>query len=296
MQNTSLTPKAPSYQLVNMGPEFKQYVETFRNQSAENRWIGWLELESKYFEIFKAGIGDPAKYENLKKAHLEKLFKALPDFEKNMWELFEQAEIITKTQITKFKSVFPDLQDGISIVFMPSLSFFNGQAEENRLFVGVDMVSERNDDINILFSHEFFHIYHFEKLKNKKLWKTMTSPLWTEGMATWVSMHLNPYATYEVALMDKELAQFSESLENIKKMATEYHPISQGPFESDIGKQATAEWFMTSTRIPNRQGYGLGTHIVNEISKSLPVADMAALDEDAFALLVDEALIKLRAQ
>jgi hypothetical protein len=72
--------------------------------------------------------------------------------------------------------------------------------------MGVDFIAERNDNLNVLFSHEFFHTYHEDHLKPGDSGRTMATPLWKEGLATYISGVLNPDQNDAVLLMDTELA------------------------------------------------------------------------------------------
>ena len=292
---------AAPYQLINMGPEFNSFVLQYRSSSLDEKWAGWKKFESKYQVYFDAGLcesSDPA-CETKKKAQLEKIFSELLTFEIKMWDLFDHAEQLTAVQFGRFKKAFPDLQEDTPIVFMPSLLAFNGKGVDllngkAALLIGVDFTSMRGHDLDVLFSHEFFHVYQFTKLQGKEKFVTMSSPLWFEGFATWISTYLNPNASEAAVLMNAELADYCAIPGNIKKMAQEYLGLYQVGHDNQKYSDTYKEWFTASGTIqPRRRGYCLGLAVMREVMKTKRLPEITALDEKGFNPLVAKALAEL---
>ncbi len=76
------------------------------------------------------------------------------------------------------------------------------------LILGVDVIyGEKPEFLGILIHHELFHRYHFQvarfsddNAEHEVLWKG----LWAEGLATYVSMKLNPPSSLQDALTPPE--------------------------------------------------------------------------------------------
>ena len=276
---------AASYTLVNLGPDFKKFIQTSRDLPGEKKWQAWQSFESKYARYYEAvPSADPKS--------LSIFFERLPTFETQMWSFFDNANQITKSQLQKFVRFFPDLSSPVPVVFMPSILHFNGLGALNiedhlTLAIGVDHAAYRNNDLGVLFSHELFHNYQFGKLKNKSIHKTMASPLWFEGLAAWVSLQLNPKAPLAQILMNQELANYCLSKEHIIKMASEYKIILRQPQED----QFLADWFQTNGQtLPKRRGYCLGLFTATEIMKNHSIIEVVSLEEKQFSKLLLETL------
>ncbi|MBS1972336.1 MAG: hypothetical protein JSU04_18665 [Bdellovibrionales bacterium] len=292
---------AAPYALVNMGPEFKTFVGQYRNSSSDEKWAGWKAFESKYPVYFDVGLcpASDSGCELKKKTRLDMLFTEMPKFESQMWDLFDRADALTAVQFGRFKNAFPDLQEDTPIVFMPSLLSFNGKGVDlpngkAALLIGVDFTSMRGHDLDVLFSHEFFHVYQFAKLQGKEKFVTMSSPLWFEGFATWISTYLNPNASEAAVLMNTELADYCVTPGNIKKMAQEYLGLYLVGHDDQKYSDTYKEWFTASGTIqPQRRGYCLGLAVIREVMKTKSLAEVTGLDEKGFNPLVAKALADL---
>jgi len=285
------------YQLINMGPDFKAYVNKYRASTPEEQWLGWVDFENKYevyYEAESCSSKEPGCAAS-RKLRVIKFFKELPKFESAMWDLFDRAGDISQNQIAKFKQAFPDLQEDTPIVFLPSLLRYNGRGlalgNKSALFIGVDMTALSQDDLNSLFSHEFFHVYQFSKIPESEIKKTFYSPLWFEGFATWMSIHLNPGTTDTVALMDDELAKHCAQKSKVRDMALEYITLAPKGRNEPNYSELYGDWFSTPTKnVVPRRGYCLGLQVIREVTKKKPLTDLVNLNEAGFKPLVDAAL------
>ncbi|HWU43580.1 MAG TPA: hypothetical protein VN132_09085, partial [Bdellovibrio sp.] len=212
-----------------MGSDFKIYVNIYRNSKFDEQWSGWKVFEKKYQKYFDAAICDSSDgdCESAKKTHLKEFFTQLPNFESEMWTIFDNANILSDNQILQFKIYFPDTPTDVPIVFMPSLLTFNGKGGVQidgtyTLVIGADLAALRKNNMKVLFSHEFFHTYQFGKLTGAPLFQTLASPLWFEGLAVWVSEKLNPEASDADILMSQDLATYCASNEHVIGMAKDY--------------------------------------------------------------------------
>jgi hypothetical protein len=294
---------AASYHLVNLGPEFKAFVKSSIKSDERTRWQAWKTFEKNHLEIIDVAICDAheAECEKSKKKQLADFFKLLPEFQDRMWKIFDQAPKLTDSQIQKFRQAFPDLRQDVDVIFMPALFLFNGKGgvkfhDHYALFIGVDLVALRQNNLDVLFSHEFFHVYQFEKLISSKLFQTMASPLWLEGFATWESSQMNPTASQADILMNAELAKYCEDQAHIREMASEYLKILQIKSNDSQIKKTRIDWFSGGADVnPKRKGYCLGYKALQEVMKDHQLKDIVNLNEDAFSKILSQTLKKLEA-
>lgn len=289
-------------QVINTGNDFHLFWKKAEGKNFEEQEKLWSEFEDKYREIYDNVVFDKTNpnWQNKRIERLKTFFSKLPSLVSKMEILFDTAEEISTSQANKFKKTFPDLQEGTPIVFLPGITF-NGKAQplgsfgRSALFIGVDMVAERNDSIDVLFSHEFFHIYQFEFLKNKSIWQTFSSPLWFEGFATYVSGLLNPTVSEDILLMDADLTEECSKAPNVQKWAELYLSFyNNGNLDENTLNQYYKDWFQISgSSNPKRRGYCLGLRVIQEVAKENTVPSMVQWDEPTFGLKIGEALTKL---
>jgi uncharacterized protein YjaZ len=295
--------RAGAYTLLNIGRDFKTYVNRYRNSEIQQQWFGWKEFEKQHQKYFNAALCDSSEdqCEATKKARLHEFFSQLPNFETSMWSIFDNAELLAATQIEQFKRYFPDTPANVPIVFMPSLLMFNGKGSVKidgnyTLIIGADLAALRKNNMSVLFSHELFHNYQFNKLKSSAIYQTFASPLWFEGLAVWASSLVNPLASDAEILMNPDLAEFCATNENISKLAKAYTSLLATSYTDPKAAKTEADWFYASgDDLPHRRGYCLGLKVVREINKSIPVNSIIAEDETKFSRLVGDSLARLGA-
>jgi hypothetical protein len=293
---------ASEIQVINTGKDFQIFWQNAEGKTFEEQEKLWTVFEDKYREIYDTVVFDKSNpnWQNRRIEMLKWLFSRLPYIASNMNMLFDHAEEMTLSQTTRFKETFPDLQEGIPVVFLPGLTF-NGKAQllpsfgRTTLFIGVDRVIDRNDPVDILFSHEFFHIYQFEFLKNKTIWQTFSSPLWFEGIATYASGILNPGSSEEKLLMDEKLSIECKNQKNIQEWSNDYLLFyNKYSLDDNTLNNLYKDWFLISgDSNPKRRGYCLGFRVIQTIASQNNLQDMVRWDESTYILKVGEALNNL---
>lgn len=121
-----------------------------------------------------------------------------------------------------------------------------------------------DDDPDVLYSHELFHIYHQNRLNiDDKTYDEkgkLTLPLWMEGLAVYVSKEMNPSKGDEVIFMSKDLPKVSQR--DIKWMAKEFLKNADAKSYDEKHPEIYQNWFNYGKQvrkdIPTRAGYLLG--------------------------------------
>jgi len=256
----------------------------------------WTSFEHQYEGIYVHLLPNGSTLENKKNREniLRQFFLKVPALESGMQQLYAHAQQIGKQQAAKFRREFPNMPDGMTVIFAPTFGI-NGAVrnvkslDKNALIIGVDKLAESHESLDILFSHEFFHLYQIDVLRDADYGITMATPLWIEGFATQVSQRLNPEASDAAQLMSKELAVFCTPA-NIKLWAAQYLEVIDLPANG----KPYADWFRTVAESrPVRRGYCLGRSALGVLSKDNPLPTMVAWDEAAFSTKLKTALFYL---
>lgn len=280
--------------LINAGPDFEKFLNAIEGQTPATVELEWMRFEAKYNPVYDEYIfqkGQP-QWKVRRAIHRDEFLTQLPALKEEMKALFAEAEKIVAKHEASFRQIFPDLDDHTPVLFLPSVLTFNGKAGPMPLFggrmgllVGVDSIVQHKDDIDVLFSHELFHTYHQSRIQGK--WaQTMATPLWTEGLGTYVSGVLNPDRDDRVLLNDDELAAACAKPEFVRELARQYLEVKP-TFDISVYN----DWFMLNGPTkPWRRGYCLGLQVVRRIAKSFSIAEMVKWDEARFGAKIQSVL------
>lgn len=288
----SLPADASNVNVINTGDDFSLFLDA-SHQTPEQTWQAWDRFESKYQDIFDDFIflkSDPM-WDGKRIQRLDNFFGQLDSLEEGMNFLFKNAEEISERQAAKFEKRFPDLKKNTPVIFIPTALAFNGMGgfvrslQKNAVLIGVDLVTLRQDNIDVLFALEFFQIYHLDKIEDEKIWNTMASPLWFEGFATHVSGILNPNKTSAELFMDEELAKKCANSVYAKSWAKDYLTFIDTPSRNNPESDSLyQEWFYTSGIYqPTRRGSCLGFLVIRDLTKRYSIDEMLLWSEDKFA-------------
>ena len=296
---------AGSVRVVNLGPDFKVFLREIKTENTiESRRRAWDNFETKHQFLYDNVVFDKQNNPNWNERREKKLklfFDTLPAIQDKMISIFDGADAIVQTHSEKFNQFFPDMPDGLSVYVLPSLMSFNGFVghltgeKYTPLFLGIDLIAQRNDNLDLLFSHEFFHVYHFSK--KLKAWSNFASPLWFEGFATYVSSVLNPRASDSDVLMDSDLGTHCNNTTERAKWANDYLKVIAVDGDSELAEQIYSDWFKMDGAFPvKRRGYCLGLHVLRPLGTDHGLKEMALWSEDWFKSKVEQMLTEMAAQ
>lgn len=282
--------------ITSTGADFQQFWAQANGKDLAEQEELWLQFERKYADVYEQLLPDLTTSDGhtLYKEKIQHLLRTLPVTEKTIFQLYANAEKLTASQGERFKRQFPDMQDGMQIIFLPTLGINGAQRYLKSkdawvLIIGVDRIAETGESLDVLFSHEFFHLYLSQKISHLKSGSSMASPLWHEGLATYVSKMLNPESTLSQQLMQEDLAEACIE-NNIKTWAKDYSTIMM---LEPQGKQY-ADWFrVISSQDIKRRGYCLGLRAVSKIAETHNIMEMTTWGESSFTPKLQQALINL---
>jgi hypothetical protein len=292
---TPSSSKTSDYKIVNLGPAFEKFWSLAENKRFTEQLEIWNRIVERPYQSFYDGMvwqrNDNPKWEERKMRRLKVFFpkyKSLHDKMKSQFDLFDE---ILKNQIDRFVQVFPDAHFDLPIYAAPTTTF-NGKGGEGGdsgdplsktvLAFGIDMIVDRNDNPDVLYAHELFHIYHTAAAGvNEKVFLNegkLTLPLWLEGLATYVSQQMNPQAPLTDVLMDKDLPLVTER--QIRSLAKNFL-VESGEKAFDPAKpEIYKKWFAIDPqfnlgpKLPQRCGYLLGLKVSERLAKKHKLQDM----------------------
>lgn len=289
---------------------FWQESKTLKYEDKFSVWDKHLENKHKdlYLSVYWAKKNTPEKWDSIRK---EKMKDSFTQIDKNYDLIIKNFETFDETlakQINNYKQLFPDADFSKTPIYaVPSLGAFNGKGsslnsapEKTILVFGIDMLTWRNDDPDILYSHELFHIYHIDKMNvNEKTVSEnakMTFPLWLEGFATWVSGEFNQKASLGLLLMDEKLGNVPKS--KIKDIAREFIKVAEKKAFSKEDPMTYKKWFgighgSAIESLPERLGYLLGYFVTAEVAKNHQLEDMVNWKDEKIHQEVTASLKKL---
>lgn len=284
-----------TYTVINLGKEFDIFWKSAKSKSFEEQVKIWDEVvEAPHQDLYDSLVYSKKSSKDWlekKTKILKEFFTDLPrEYEANK-RAFDSFEDTVAEQIKKYSAKFPDSKFTNKIYAVPGATF-NGKADElsqtkeTVLAFGINIMIEIDDDPDVLYSHEFFHIYHHNRLNiDEKTYVEkgkLTLPLWMEGLAVYVSKEMNPTKGDDKVLMSKDLPKVPQ--EDIKWMAKEFLKNADAKSYDEKHPEIYQNWFNYGKQIrkdiPDRAGYLLGYHVVKEIGKKQSSYEMAGWDLD----------------
>lgn len=187
------------------------------------------------------------------------------------------------TLVAEFKRTFPDFRCNFPIYLASSLGKLDGAGRivdgKPALVIGIDQAAEEYSSVTlpIFLTHELFHRYHQQVAgfsddegDRAPIWRA----LWAEGLATYVSMKLNPGVTLQEALiLPKNLV--SQARPRLPELTADILPHLD---ESDHGTFAEFfEYHREQSAIPSRVGYYLGAIVAQRLNNHFTLSDLAHL-------------------
>lgn len=287
--------QADSYQVINLGPQFKHFWETAANKPFDEQLRVWNEIVETPYQVFYDAMvwqkKDNSKWEERKVRRLKEMFRKYPALYSRMTESFRSFEKTLSLQIGKFQNFFSDAKFSLPIYAAPTTTF-NGKGGEGGdsgdalgktvLAFGIDMMVEYDNDPDVLYSHELFHIYHTEAIGlNEHVFLEqgrLTLPLWLEGLATYVSLQMNPTAGMSAVLMDKDLPNVNDN--EVRELAGKFLGEADEKAFDTKKPEIYKKWFAIDPQynvgknLPHRCGYLLGLRVVQELAGNHSLQEM----------------------
>lgn len=275
---------------VNTQPAVAEFL-TGTAQRPVEQWIGVFEILENSFPEFYSNIVFRIKedgWRERKQRYLKHLFFNLPSSRQKISKINEEQSVLIKASEKSFYRVLPEAKLDVDVYFLPGLAF-NGKVEKlspsapkPSLFVGIDMVAERNDNVSVLMAHELFHVHHF---KVAQFENTMTSSLWIEGLATFASGEISGEFALKALLMDAKLSEACDDFKTVQVWINEFKRVAKLSGDDTSANKIYADWFLLSgSGEIKRRGYCIGLQIARKIAKKgFSISDMSKWNYSKFS-------------
>jgi predicted Zn-dependent protease DUF2268 len=188
----------------------------------------------------------------------------------------------TPKYMAQFKHAFPDYRCDFTFYIAPSFGNLDGSAAmvggKYLIVFAPDFIPRIHalSDLKILIDHETFHVYHHQAtgvFGAAEQLPTIEEALWSEGLATFVSLHMNPGVSLDTALIQPGLPAAAQP--HLQSMVAE---LRQHLGEKD---EATYGRFFQGGNAPegcpSRSGYYIGFLIAQDLSKRYSLQQLAHL-------------------
>lgn len=291
---------SPALKVVNTLSDFRQFWAAAAGKPFAEQEQLFSAFEARYPDIYQ-NIVFPRSDTGWKERRLARLREAFtrmaaPGGFARIEAMMARADTIAAGQAAAFARDLPGLARGTPVIFIP-VSTFNAAVRpaevmtsygQRALVIGVDFLLDNGDALDVVFAHELFHLYHFDRLEGKPFGSTMATPLWIEGFATYVSERLNPGQPARAIYMDEALAAACTDA-NASAWAAQFLPLL-GRGASDAAAQK--DWFRITGDAPlKRRGYCLGAKVAAQLAaQGETLASMAAWDETVYEAKIGAAL------
>lgn len=299
--------------IVSMQENFEIFWQKAKGKSNTEQLILWDQyVERPHQAFFDSVVWDKKKadWQDRKNKRLSQLLSKYPDLYPKISANFVNFDKILQTKFQAFSEKFKDANKITAPVYAALSPNFNGKSAiltngKNKQIIlafGLDMMAERNDDIDVLFPHELFHLYHasVSDIKNDGVEQNenFMLPLWSEGLATYVSSVFSPEKNDGSLLMDPDLGKVKKS--DLPFLAKEFTKIREMKISEQNG-ELYASWFSIRgnklrTDLPSRCGYFLGLNLVRQLAKSHSLEEMVSWHKNEIYKKVSAGLTNLEAQ
>jgi hypothetical protein len=221
-------------------------------------------------DVFKT---DPATLEK----YLDQITPYLPAIRKIHARFLKECEPIEES----FCGRFPDFdRSRAEIYLMLSLFRFDGKIPHDNpraLYLALDGLAKfhgANVPLNVILSHELFHLYHFQvnalppNIDSIPLYRQ----IWQEGLATYASASLNPKATMADVLLDPRLAR--DGPKYVPSVARALMSQLESTSDEAAGRYLS---YRRGSEVPSRMGYLIGYYIVARLAPTRSLRELSRL-------------------
>jgi Predicted Zn-dependent protease (DUF2268) len=188
----------------------------------------------------------------------------------------------TPKYMAQFERVFPDYRCDFTFYIAPSFGNLDGSAAtvggKYLIVFAPDFIPRIHalSDLKILIDHETFHVYHHQAtgvFGAAEQLPTIEEALWSEGLATFASLRMNPRVSLDTALIQPGLPAAAQP--HLQSMVAE---LRQHLGEKD--EETYGRFFQGGNApegCPSRSGYYIGFLIAQDLSKRYSLQQLAHL-------------------
>jgi len=189
-------------------------------------------------------------------------------------------------RVAAFRKVFPDASatPSVQVLLAPDFDAKSGVLGNGEpvLAFAIDSLLLEHADLDVIFPHELFHLYHATHagVQNDGVMAgaNLTLPLFAEGLATYVSSIIAPQHDDGALLLQPELGSIPQT--RLAELARRFLTDADQHAIDHEHPDAFRRWFNAgATRyqpdLPNRAGYWLGLAVIRHLREHHSLRELA---------------------
>ena len=278
-------------QTPSIGTSFEAFWTAAHDQAFEQQEALWDRLiEQPRQDLYASVVWEMRDYPGWQESKQRGLRRRFAEYPLVSGEILAAAGTLESGAAIKeaqFRRLFPDAAGRPSIqwVLAPNFDAKSGVLGSGApvLVFAVDTLVLEHADMDVLFPHELFHLYHANHagIQNDGAMPdaTLTLPLFAEGLATYVSSLLCRGRTDGQLLLQNDLGAIPVS--RLPEVATRFLADANRKAIDPAHPEAFGRWFMGSSSnyqpdLPNRSGYWLGLQLIRQMRRQHSLHEIAS--------------------
>lgn len=270
---------------------FSTFWKAARDQPYAVQVERWDEIiEGNRKDIYNAVVWEAAtdpNWRDWKQRLLRARFPVYAESADKIMAMAKSLEANIPARIAEFKKLFPDASahPAIQVLLAPNFDAKSGVMPDNSpvLAFAVDSLFLEHADMDIVFPHELFHLYHASHsgITNDGVMPDadLTLPLFAEGLATYVSSQFCPGHTDGDYLLQENLGALGK--DRIPEIAQRFLADADYKAIDRQHPEAFKRWFNVTkaggnANLPDRAGYWLGLAVIRRLAHAYSLQDIAS--------------------
>ena len=274
-----------------IGVSFQAFWQSANGQPFARQEQIWNQLvEAPRSDLYASVVWEKQHHpdwQRQKQRQLQARFAHYPELAARIPEEARALRAMIATQPLRFRTLFPDaaVHPPVELVLAPNFDAKSGVLSDGTpvLAFAVDSLLLEQANLDIVVPHELFHLYHAQHagIRNDGVMPgvDLTTPLFEEGLATYVSAQLSPGHTDGELLLQDDLGEIPAS--RLSAIAGRFLDDARYKAIDPAHPEAFRRWFNAATTpyqrdLPNRAGYWLGLQLIRHLRRSYSLAQIAA--------------------
>ncbi|WP_285574483.1 hypothetical protein [Geothrix limicola] len=270
---------------------FEAFWVEARGRSLEDQvrlWDRWIEGPQQ--DLYASAVWEVRNHPDWKARKARLLEARFADYARVGDQIPGMIRILEKdlpSRLVSFRSLFPDTPTDLAVrvVVAPGFDAKSGVRADGSpvLLLAADSLLLEQANLDVLFPHELFHLYHARHagILNDGVMPgaRLLLPLFVEGLATCVSVRLAPGSTEGQLLLQEDLGAIPE--QRLPAIATRFLAEADEPVLDGGPTTAFKRWFNAARTpqqpdLPNRAGYWLGLHVIRALLRDRSLQELAS--------------------
>lgn len=270
---------------------FEAFWSEAQNQPFEQQlasWDRWVERPRQ--DVYTHVVWETDHQPDWRERRLRQLRQRFADYRQIAARIPPAARALNAeipARVAAFRKLFPDASatPSVQVLLAPNFDAKSGVLGEGKpvLAFAIDSLLLEHADLDVIFPHELFHLYHSTHagVQNDVVMTgaDLTLPLFAEGLATYVSSVIAPEHDDGALLLQPELASIAQT--RLAELARRFLADADQRAIDHAHPDAFRRWFNAGAAryqpdLPNRTGYWLGLAMVRHLREHHSLRELAS--------------------